>query len=48
MIYLPYGNKKTVPNRKVRKSDRNKIFQTNRKARLLLKKKTRLEAAEAA
>lgn len=42
--YKPYGNKKSVPSRKVRKSERNKIFMLNKSA----KKRSRKLEAEAA
>ncbi len=43
---LPYPNKKSTPNRKVRKSDRNKVFITNRRA-TKLRKEAKKEAQSA-
>jgi len=44
--YLAYPKKKDTPSRKVRKSDRNKIFWANKKAAKLRRKKEQEDNGE--
>jgi hypothetical protein len=47
MFFKPYPTAATTPNRKARKSERNKVFVTNRKLAKAARKERRLARQEA-
>lgn len=46
-MFKPYPTRKTMPNRKSRKSDRNKVFQANKMFGKAARKARRLSRREA-